>query len=321
MSADFAALDLDTLLTQPIRKVQRGPCIIAVGSGSPGCGKSVLAWLLAIHLSRYGHKTFLLDSDLAAAGLYGRTDPAQSDQVLRRYLATRGGDINRTGLQQDNHNLFIITGSPSISGYPQLAFTAKQKILLHLRDLRADYLIIDTGKGPSYLHLDFFLAADLPLVITRFDTPSLLEAYQFIRIGLFRKVQQSARQWPDLFGYFSTLGEITARGEIKTIPAFIASHREPHAHACAIISSKVAAFKPRLLVNRAEAGADRRRLQTLNMVVHEILGVGIENWGEVREDEHLHKAVTAGAPLLLHGRAGMDVTRIIRERLLGSTAG
>jgi MinD-like ATPase involved in chromosome partitioning or flagellar assembly len=317
MFADFAAIDLDTLLAEPNRGAPHGPYILALGSGSRGCGKTTLCWLLALTLSRLGHRTILLDSDLAAAGLYGLSGAPGGEQLLRRFLQTRGEDINILPQWVDNKNLYLITGSPAISGHAQLSFAAKQKLLLHLRKLRAEYVIIDAGQGASYLHLDFFLAADLPIIVAHIPNSSLLETYQFIRIGFFRKIQHSARHWPELFGYVSTLGEITQEGAIKTIPAFIASHREPHAHACAVIQNGLAAFQPKLIINRAEATLERRRVQSLLMVTHEVLGVTLTDWGEIREDDKVGKAHATGKPdLLLRGSAGVDIAGIIRQRLL-----
>ncbi|HQI49480.1 MAG TPA: hypothetical protein PLN61_12565, partial [bacterium] len=209
MFAEFAAIDLDMLLASAGPAAVRGPRIFALGSGHRGSGVTTLSWLLAMALADLGRSTILLDSDLAASGLYGRSDPAGNETRLRRFLQERGEDINRLPQPAGLKNLAFITGTSAMADHPRLSLAAKQKLLLHLRKLQADELIIDCGQGASYRHLDLFLAADHSLVIARIPNSSLLESYQFIRYGLQRKIQHQSRHWPELFARISRLGELT----------------------------------------------------------------------------------------------------------------
>jgi len=316
MFADLAALDLDLLLAQPAAGAQPAARVISVGSGCRGCGKTALSWLLALTLSRSGHRTILLDSDLAAEGFYGRVRLPVSDQLLHHFLQKRNADINILPRPVDNRHLFLITGSPSVRSHARLSLAAKQKILLHLHRLNADYIVIDCGQGPSYPHLDLFLAADLPIVVARLPNASLLECYQFIRTGFFRKIQYPSRHWPELFSRLSRCGDITQPDEIRTLPAFISGYSEAQPHLCAVIREGLDAYQPRLVINRAAANMERRRIQAMQELLLQVMGITLTGWGEVREDENIKKGEADGQTgVLLRGDAALDVAEIVRQRL------
>jgi flagellar biosynthesis protein FlhG len=323
MLTDFAAIDLDLLLAEAAAGTPAGPRLLSVGSGSRGSGKTTLSWLLALTLARADRRTVLLDSDLAAAGLYGRHDATVCDRLLQRFLQKRGEDINILPCPTSHKNLFLITGSPSVHGHAQLSLAAKQKILLQLRRLQCDYVVIDSGEGPSYHHLDLFLAADLSIVVARIPDSSLLESYQFIRYGFFRKIQHRARFWPELFNRLSLLGDLSGPGRIETIPDLILRQREMHHHLCAVIEEGWAAFQPNLIVNRVQKGMERRRVEAMGVVVREALGITLTEWGEVREDGKIHPAQTsADLERMLHSEAGADMAGIVERFVIsGENAG
>ncbi len=322
MSAEFAAIDLDLLLASALPAAVRGPRLFALGSGHRGSGVTALSWLLAMALAEAGRRTILLDSDLSAAGLYGRSTLAENEARLRRFLQDRGEDINRLPQPAGPQNLSFISGSPALADHPHLALAAKQKLLLHLRKLQADEVIIDCGQGASYRHLDLFLAADQPLVIARIPNSSLLESYQFIRYGFLRKIQHQARHWPDLFARISRLGDLTHPERLTTLPAFAEGLQEANPHLAAVIAGGWVAFQPRIIINRVQPDLERRRVQAMVEVVKVVLGITLQDWGDVPEDERLARAQASGKLEGMHrSRAAGDLARILRQRLSADQSG
>ncbi|HPR89102.1 MAG TPA: hypothetical protein PL181_13850 [bacterium] len=315
MSADFAAIDIDLLLAGAAPAVRPGPRLLAVGSGHRGSGITTISWLLALILAESGRRTVLLDSDLAAAGFYGRATLSASDQRMRQFLQERGADINLLPQPAGPRNLSYITGSPAICDHPQLSLAAKQKLLLHLRQLQADELIIDCGQGASYRHLDLFLAADIPIVLARIPNSSLLECYQFIRYGYLRKIQHKARHWPEHFARISGLGDLAHPETLATLPAFAATLHDAQPHLRAVIEEGWGAFQPRLIINRVRPDLERRRVRALAEVVKVIMGITLTEWGEVPEDERLGKVQASGKfEEMRRSRAAVELVRILREQ-------
>lgn len=315
-NAEFAAIDFDRLLVPEQRTVQRGPRVIAVSSGGRSTGKTTIAWLLAQTLSHLGRRTILIDTDLTAAGIYHRAKNMAADKMIQQFLQQRE-DVNILTQSTPWKNLYLITGSATVSSHARMTFAAKQKLLLQLRQLKSDWIVLDAGEGSSYLHLDFFLAADLAIVVTGYSGAQLLEAYQFIRTGFYRRLQPHGRRWQDLFGYVTSLGELNRQGSIRSLPDFLRTHDIPHAHVCKIISDQLRCYHPILLFNQVEDDQDRSKGPLLFKVLQEVMGISAANWGEIRRDERIGKSLSQGKPpLMLGGPAGMDIGELVRKHLL-----
>ncbi len=84
----------------------------------------------------------------------------------------------------------LIGGDSSQLGSANISFWAKLKLIKSLRELDADYVIIDLGSNTSFNILDFFLAADSRVVVTTCEPASYLEAYNFIKVGLLRRLNR-----------------------------------------------------------------------------------------------------------------------------------
>ncbi len=187
----------------------------------------------------------------------------------------------------------------------------------HIDRVAAKFVVLDLGTGSTYTNLDFFLLAYDPVIITTCDSLSLQDAYGFIRVGLFRKLQKSGRAWPDLYAQFITVGDLQVKGEILTVDMFLQEYQATYPAICAHIRRTIAAFRPRLIVNNVQASEDRRKLQTLRLVVQNILGMGVKFWGEIRADEFIREAVKLTSfELLLSAPAAEDVEKIVTTHLL-----
>ena len=85
---------------------------------------------------------------------------------------------------------WLIGGNSSQLGSSNISFAAKMRLIKSVRNLEADCVIIDLGSDTSFNILDFFLAADIKIVLTTCDPASYLEAYNLIKVGLYRRLNR-----------------------------------------------------------------------------------------------------------------------------------
>lgn len=319
---ELTGVDLDLLFIEeqsrrlPARE-RTGPCIIAVGGGKGGIGKTVVSALISMTLAKLGHETVLIDADFAGANLHGYLKTFDPEKSLRNFLERKTDNINELAMPTHQDHLRLITGSPGIATYEQLTYAAKQKLLRNIRNINAVFAVLDLGAGSTYTNLDFFLIADHPIILATCDSLSLQDAYGFVRVGLFRKLQKTNRSWPELFAQFITLGNISVRGDITTVDQFLQEYQTSYPAICSFLRREIAAFHTCLLINNLDPNDDQRKSQTFRLVAHRILGLTIENWGDIRRDEIVREAITHLKPeLLLDGSAAEDVERIVRDHLL-----
>ena len=91
-------------------------------------------------------------------------------------------------MSQTKYGPYLIGGDSAQLGAANIHFARKLKLLKALKNLEADYVILDLGGDTSYNVLDFFLAADHQLVFTTCDPASYLDTYSFIKMALYRKL-------------------------------------------------------------------------------------------------------------------------------------
>ncbi|MCG7851474.1 MAG: P-loop NTPase, partial [Methanosarcinaceae archaeon] len=160
--------------------------VIAVGGAKGGIGKSIFAVNLALLLSSVG-RTVIIDLDLGGANLHlylGETHLRWNiNDFLNRKIATL-----QEALVQSRYGVRLIGGDSSQLGSANINFSLKLKLLKAIQQIDADYVILDLGGDTSYNMLDFFLASDCGIVLTTRDPASYLDAYNFIKVSLFRKL-------------------------------------------------------------------------------------------------------------------------------------
>lgn len=163
--------------------------VIAVGGAKGGIGKSILAANLGVLLAARKNRTVLIDLDLGSANLHLYLGGQRPRYTLSDYVYKRIPDL-QTALFKTSHGLELIGGGESDWGLANMHFAKKLRLLRDLRTIDADYVIIDLGADTSYNTVDFFLAADDGFVLTTGEPASYLDAYNFIRMALLRKLNR-----------------------------------------------------------------------------------------------------------------------------------
>ncbi|MBW2608045.1 MAG: AAA family ATPase [Deltaproteobacteria bacterium] len=163
--------------------------IIAVGGAKGGIGKSIFAANLGIYLSSQGKRTVLVDLDLGGANLHLYLGERFLKYNINDYLSKNVPSISDI-MVSTKYGPDLVGGGSSQLGSANIHFSRKLKLLRAIKQIDADYIIIDLGADTSYNIVDFFLAADHGIVLTTCDPPSYLDAYNLIKVALFRKLNR-----------------------------------------------------------------------------------------------------------------------------------
>lgn len=172
--------------------------VIAVGGAKGGIGKSIFAANLGILLSAAGHRTVLVDLDLGGANLHLYLGTTSLGSCINDFLTRRIPRLE-DAMTSTRYGPQLIGGDSSQFGAANISFATKMKLLRSLKQIEADYIILDLGGDTSYNIIDFFLAADVGVVMATCDPAAYLEAYNFIKVALYRKLSR-------LFGEESDIG-------------------------------------------------------------------------------------------------------------------
>ena len=135
--------------------------IWAIGGGKGGVGKSLVTANVSICLALMGHKVVTIDLDLGGANLHTCLGVPIPEKTLSDYISKKVSNLNEILTQTAIPNLSIISGAQDEVGVANLKSLQKAKILRRLRELKADYIILDLGAGTTFNTLDFFISAGL----------------------------------------------------------------------------------------------------------------------------------------------------------------
>ena len=252
-------------------KETKKPKIIAVGGAKGGIGKSIFASNLSVYLANKGFNTIAADFDLGGSNLHLFLGKTHIKKTINDYLSNEVPNLKGI-LQKTKYGPGLIGGNSSQLGASNISFTRKLKLLKAIRNIKADYVVMDLGGDTSYNVLDFFLAADAGIVMTTCDPASYLDAYSFIKVALYRKLNR-------LFGSESMyVGEADNNLKniifeatmsknnplVRDIDELIQRVKDEHPSSISIIKKVLSDFIPQIIVNKVTN--EKAALQPVNRI-------------------------------------------------------
>jgi flagellar biosynthesis protein FlhG len=233
--------------------------IIAVGGAKGGIGKSIFAANLGVLFSSAGHRTVLVDLDLGGANLHLYLGNTTLSSCINDFLCKRIPRLE-DAMVSSKFGPRLIGGDSSQFGAANITFAAKMKLLRSIKQIDADVIILDLGGDTSYNIVDFFLAADIGIVMGTCDPAAYLEAYNFIKIALYRKLNRlygeesefRLEKDPELAGLIGLLSSHDTGERIANIHELRNRVRQQQPKNLFLINQLLRSFKPRLVLNMVE---------------------------------------------------------------------
>jgi flagellar biosynthesis protein FlhG len=242
---------------EPEPAIVRQKKIIAVGGAKGGIGKSTFTANLGVFLAAQGHRTVMVDLDLGGANLHLYLGKTFVKKCINDYFTRAVSSLGEL-MMPTKFGPHLIGGDSSQLGSANISFSSKMKLIKSLRDLEADFVIIDLGSNTSFNMLDFFLAADSQLVVTTCEPASYLEAYNFIKVGLLRRLnrlfgEESADAGKKNHALQALIYEATMSpngAKAKNIPALLERVKAQHPDYLPLLLKTLETYRPFLVVNQ-----------------------------------------------------------------------
>ncbi|MFZ5518267.1 MAG: P-loop NTPase [Candidatus Zhuqueibacterota bacterium] len=292
--------------------------VIAIGSGKGGVGKTVFTASLGVGLAALGKEVILIDADFGGANLHTCMGLLEPKYTFLDYYTMERESLDDIILDSPIENLKLISGACGTLGMANPKYTQKQRFIKELRDLQADYIIIDLGAGTSYNVIDFFLAVDEGIVVTTPDPMAIQEAFEFIKLCLIRKLQQTFKNEPEVLSILEIEGfnnlaqfnapvsELLARAE-KTGQALVSR-----------VEEVLNAFRPKLILNMVMEPDEIKEGMSIRTAVGELLSIDVDYVGYIEYDEKMRQSVKDLRPFILHhpnSPAARSIAKIITLKL------
>lgn len=272
--------------------------IWAVGGGKGGVGKSLLTANFAITLARAGGRVVLVDLDLGGANLHTCLGIDASTKTLTDLFSPNVKNLQELVVPTSIPNLSLISGAQDSLNVANLPHAQKQKLLNKLRQLPADYVLLDLGAGTSYNTLDFFLAADVGILVVLPEPTSIENAYRFIKSAFYRKLKgiehlYDARELVD-----ATMDRKNELG-IRTPADLIRALEEQYPEVGSKVRSAMNRFEIKLVVNQSRTETDSEIGYGVRNVCRKYFGFNLDYLGHLEYDSAVWQSVRRKRPLAL----------------------
>lgn len=280
----------------------------AIGGGKGGVGKSVVTLMLAAWLGRLGSKVVLVDADLGGANLHTMLGIRYPSTTLDDFINRRVEDLGQVALETALANVKLISGADDILGLANPKWAQKMRLLRHLENLEADFVLLDLGAGTGFNTLDFFAFAANRLAVFTPQAPSVQNAYGYIKSSLLRRLGQLLSRDPEV-GHIVrgfAASEELAEGEerLDSVPALKARLKQVCPEAHERLCQELDGWRINLIANMVRdnrQGAESAKV--LKGVALNYLGLELKLLGAIPYDPEVERHANLLLPLLQGGKA------------------
>jgi flagellar biosynthesis protein FlhG len=279
------------------RAARARPVAIPVGGGKGGVGKTFLVANLATALARAGHRVVAADADLEGANLHtcvGVVDPGPS---LADFVAGRTDDVRSLLVDTPIANLRILAATHGNFGMAQPEQADRVRLMRQLRELDADFVLVDLGAGTHPAVIDYFMIGEAGIVVITPEPTSLENAYAFLRAAFYRRLQLAMLSHRVREVVALAMDERNERG-IRTPLDLLREVRAIDPAEGARFVETMRAFRPRLVVNEARTAEDVKLGFSVRSVCRKFFGIEAEYLGYVNHDEAARRSVRNRRPVV-----------------------
>ncbi|MDZ7266010.1 MAG: P-loop NTPase [candidate division KSB1 bacterium] len=297
--------------------------IITVAGGKGGVGKTVVSASLALVLQQLQASVVLVDADLGGANLHTLMGIDLPARTLHDFISRHCRNLADILLDSPLPGVQLICGAAGSAGFANLEYNEKLKIIRHLRQLPADFVIVDIGAGSSFNEVDLFNAGDVQIVVATPEPTSIQECYNFLKVAVFRLLRRSFQDSPKVLALLDRSRDPTHLQDQRLLTAIGRSLREHSVRDALRFFRIINALSPKLILNCVHDYREIREGLSLQIATQDLLRLRLEFWGYLNDDSRLQRAVRLRRPEELlpaqsenHGR----FRRMVQRHLLGAPA-
>lgn len=169
------------------RGVRSNMHIWAVGGGKGGTGKSLVSNGLGLRLAERGQTVILVDTDYGGPNQHTYCGIRKPGTSLVQFFEEKV-PLEEIAQPTVVERLRLIPGNINSQNTDNLTTTQKQKLFRHIKNLKADHVILDLGAGTGYDTLDTFLQADVKVGVIAPDTLAIENFYLFLKNLKYRQL-------------------------------------------------------------------------------------------------------------------------------------
>lgn len=321
------------LTTHAPRPRQRPLRVIAVSGAKGGVGKSLLAANLALYLASIGRRVVVVDADADGANIHTFLGIERSRALApyvppsHAYLEPSPPEPEVTveveGEDAEDADL-VPTAVPGLlllhAGVDepvrgQTRRTRREALMARIRELDAEYVVVDLGSSMHRTLLDAWLAADLSLFVTLPEPTSIENTYRFIRFAFARYLRGRATDVVMRKKLAERLRDLDGAPAPLDLLRALEDDGDPLAGFVRRVKDE---FRFRVVLNQTRLRADLELGDRMRSAVRRRLAVTLDYLGYIDDDDTVWSCVRMRRALLVESpgtKASRSIEKIARRVL------
>lgn len=273
--------------------------IIPIASGKGGVGKSLLSANLAIALGQQGKKVVLADLDLGASNLHLVIGQRPGKASLGSWF-TEKSEFKDLIQPTDYKNVSFIAGDSQIPDLTSLKSVQKIRLIRNLKNIDADYVILDLGAGTHQFILDMFLLSPQGIIVSAPAVTATLNGYLFLKNAVFRLLYTTFKKGSPGRAFLDEIKKNPANMQKLYIPQLTQGLAARDPENTKIFVRRMQQFRPRLVMNMIEDPKEAERAQRIKASCNQYLGLELEYLGLIYRDMFQDKALQSQLPVVIY---------------------
>ena len=274
------------------------PVIIPVAGGKGGVGKTLVAANLAIALADLGHSVIVADLDLGGSNLHFFLGLPNRHPGIGDFLKAKAGRLDEFLVTVWRDELRFLPGDGKTPLMANITYAQKEKLLLHLRRLPAEYIVLDLGAGSCFHNLDFFSLVPRGILVTIPEHPAIHNMQVFLKNFLFRVVEREAAGSAEVKELIRQQAAQPMESQQYPIRALLERLAASDPALAERVRRRCASFKPRIVFNDGSNPEELSLAPQLKDVLAQALSLEVEFFGFIFHDVAVKEAVRQHQPLL-----------------------
>ena len=270
--------------------------IWAIGGGKGGIGKSFMISSMANYLARQGRRVILVDADLGAANLHTFLGMGKPEKSLTDFFESRV-PLKSLRVKTGIDNLELVAGAIHSMVPENIKYAQKLKFFRHIKNLEADFVLIDLGAGVHFNTIDTFLLADRKIVVIVPEITAIENMYGFIKIVFFRHIMNTLSR-NGFKDEFKEAWHLRQANKIKTLKEFVAylkSQSEPMGR---VIERELNGFRMNIVLNQIKLKREKRIGNSVKSICLKYFGLDARYAGFVESDEFVTGSLNNRQPYM-----------------------
>ena len=297
---------------------EQSPEIWTIGGGKGGTGKSFIISSMGNCLALRDKKVVLIDADLGGANLHtflGIDKPRISLTDFFENKTPLTDLIVDSGIK----NMGLLVGAIHSLSPDGIKHTQKLKLFRHIRQLNADYILIDLGAGSHFNTIDTFLLADKMIVVILPEITAIENLYYFLKNAFFRQLINSFVGY-GLKDVVQNTWKNRREYDIKNLNQLIDYLKGLSKTIENIINNELSNFRTHIILNRISSNQEIMIGNSVKSICKKYFGLNANYVGYIENDAIISRCINKRQPYIRTypaSRCAKEIERLTENILKG----